>query len=255
MSHPKEPCYFSNDEIYDKGPEWYAKLWADAEPGDLCCESSTHYTKLPTYPNTVSRIHQHCPDSKFIYLMRDPIDRLVSQYVHEWTMGLVKCDINQAITALPILVDYSRYAYQLTPFYEKFPDSQILPLFCSQLKENPQAVLEQVCAFIGYARKPVWHYEIGLQNVGAERLRRNKLRDAVVDAPGLSWIRRNLVPKAAREAVKSVWQMNRKPQLSTSNRDRLKEIFSKDFVELERLIKRSLHGVPEFKSLQRQPST
>ena len=27
MSMPKEPCYFSDDAVYARGPEWYASLF------------------------------------------------------------------------------------------------------------------------------------------------------------------------------------------------------------------------------------
>ncbi|HTO70120.1 MAG TPA: sulfotransferase, partial [Myxococcota bacterium] len=50
MSRPKEPNFFSDDDQYARGVGWYAGLFAGAAPGQLCGESSTHYTKLPTYP-------------------------------------------------------------------------------------------------------------------------------------------------------------------------------------------------------------
>ncbi len=56
---------------------------------DLRGESSTHYTKLPTYPRTVDRMVRDLPRLKLIYVMRHPIERLVSQYVHELTAGRI----------------------------------------------------------------------------------------------------------------------------------------------------------------------
>ena len=53
MSAEKEPNFFSNDENYAHGLAWYRSLFDNAASSDLCGESSTHYTKLPTYPNTV----------------------------------------------------------------------------------------------------------------------------------------------------------------------------------------------------------
>ena len=113
MSTPKEPYYFSNDEVYARGEDWYRGLFSDAKPGDLCGESSTHYTKLPSYPHTVARMHVAFPHLKLIYVMRHPIERLVSQYVHEWSVRNVDCGIDAAVDTLPELIDYSRYAYQL----------------------------------------------------------------------------------------------------------------------------------------------
>ena len=53
MSELKEPNFFSNDEQYAKGIDWYLSNFRDAYPDELLGESSTHYTKLPTYPNTI----------------------------------------------------------------------------------------------------------------------------------------------------------------------------------------------------------
>ncbi|MGB3560491.1 MAG: sulfotransferase domain-containing protein, partial [Geitlerinemataceae cyanobacterium] len=89
MSELKEPNFFSNDEQYARGMDWYLSLFQGAPEHSLCGESSTHYTKLPTYPNTIDRIGKHLPQVKLIYVMRHPIDRLVSQYVHEWSQGRV----------------------------------------------------------------------------------------------------------------------------------------------------------------------
>ena len=66
MSEPKEPNFFSNDEQFQRGIDWYLSLFSSAQPGDLCGESSTHYTKLPTYPSTIDRLKQHAPNAKFI---------------------------------------------------------------------------------------------------------------------------------------------------------------------------------------------
>ena len=77
----KEPNFFSDQ--YARGWDWYAGLFAEARASDIVGEASTHYTKLPTYPETVSRMWDHLPDAHLIYVMRDPIDRLVSQYIHQ----------------------------------------------------------------------------------------------------------------------------------------------------------------------------
>ena len=56
MTTPKEPNFFSDDVIYSRGAAWYQALFDDAKPGDIKGEASTHYTKLPTHPDTLSRL-------------------------------------------------------------------------------------------------------------------------------------------------------------------------------------------------------
>ena len=232
MTHPKEPCYFSDDDHYRKGPEWYSSLFSAAHADDLCGESSTHYTKLPTYPQTVARLQQACPEVRLIYVMRHPIDRLMSQYVHEWTKRLVNDPIDRAVQKYPELVSYSRYAYQLESYLSAFGPRQILPVFFDRLARHPQAELERICRFIGYRGVPSWRPELADDNVSARRMRASRWRDRLVYAPGVNWIRRTLVPQPIRDGIKQLWQMKRKPTISADRLQELKAVFDRDLTRL-----------------------
>lgn len=232
MSEPKEPNFFSNDEHYAKGLDHYYSLFAAATPGNLCGESSTHYAKRPTYPQTVARLRNHVPDVKLIYVMRHPIERLVSQYIHEWTQLQVSGDINQAVLSFAPLIQYSQYSMQLQPYLEAFGSAKILPIFAENLRHHPQRELERVCRFIGYNRTPVWQDSAGHEHVSTERLRDSAWRDALVDQPMLSVLRRQLVPKPLRTWTRGFWQMKQRPQLSPERYDYLVQIFDRDLETL-----------------------
>lgn len=235
MSTPKEPYFFSNDEVWQRGMAWYASLFEHASEDALCGESSTHYTKLPTYPHTVARMREHLPpDVKFIYIMRHPIDRLVSQYIHEWTERVVSTPIDEAIDLHPELIEYSRYAMQLEPYLEAFGRERVLPVFFDRLASHPQDELERVCRFIGYRGLPRWDETLSEQNVSSQRLRKSAWRDFFVDLPGLRAVRRTLVPQAVRDRVKQFWSMKERPQLSPENRRRLEATFDADLARLGR---------------------
>src|SRR6516164_6558874 len=68
LSRPKEPNFFSDDDVYALGLGWYAGLFHDAPPVVLCGESSTHYTKRPTLPHAVARIARHLPRVRLVYV-------------------------------------------------------------------------------------------------------------------------------------------------------------------------------------------
>ena len=130
MSTPKEPNFFSDDEVYSQGIGWYSGLFSDADVEDICGESSTHYTKLPDYPDTIQRLKAAVPQPKLIYVMRDPIDRLISHYMHQWSQGVISCDIDQAIDDYPELIDYSCYGLQIKPLlWRPLAPEAVLPLF------------------------------------------------------------------------------------------------------------------------------
>jgi len=227
LSPLKEPNFFSNDEIYFRGMDWYQALFAAAGKNDILGEASTHYTKLPTYPDTVNRIHQHLPDAKFIYVMRHPVDRLVSQYIHEWTQNVICCDINQALKSHKELVDYSRYYYQIRPYLEVFGRDRVLPVFFEQMLANPELGLQTICRFIGYNGTPEW-FDLDVQNASSERIRRFPGYEVFVENPFLQWLRRTLIPKSLRNNVKSYFSMHHRPELSAECLVRLERVFDED---------------------------
>ena len=233
MSDPKEPYFFSDDPIYAKGMDWYTSLFAHALPTDLCGESTTHYTKLPTYPLTVERIQKHVPDAKFIYIMRHPVDRLVSQYIHHWTMRETELSLQEmAADESGILINYSQYTTQLQPFFDTFGQDRVLPLFFDRLHTHPQAVLEQVCHFIGYNQQPTWQTAVTQQNKSSERMRVSPIRDMIVEAPVLRAIRKNLIPPSVRNRIKTLWTMRNRPELAPAQREHLESIFDQDLAKL-----------------------
>ncbi|MCO6045352.1 sulfotransferase [Aeoliella sp. ICT_H6.2] len=234
MTTPKEPYYFSNDEVYAQGEAWYRNLFSAASAGDLCGESSTHYTKLPTYPHTVERMHAAFPDLKLIYVMRHPIDRLVSQYVHEWSVRRIDCPIDEAVDSLPEMVDYSRYAYQLEPYLHSYGPDRILPVFLERLQAAPQAELERIAQFLGATDRLVWVDDRSRQNSSQERMRSSWLRDAIAYAPGLSWFRRTFIPRNFRDRIKALWKLPAKPTLSLEMEQRLKRELDTDLQQLGR---------------------
>lgn len=232
MTELKEPNFFSNNEIYARGIDWYLSLFSSSPADALCGESSTHYTKLPTYPRTIERIQAHCPEVKLIYVMRHPIDRLLSQYIHEWSQRVISVDIKQAIDQFPELIQYSQYTMQLEPFINAFGCERILPVFFERLCTHPQEELERVCRFLGYSDKPNWDFDLAARNVSSERLRKSAWRDFLVEQPVLQMLRRQFVPKNFRTQIRSLWMIKKKPELEPQQIEHLKTIFDADLAVL-----------------------
>lgn len=231
LTDPKEPNYFSDDAVFAKGGDWYARLFQDADAQDITIDASTHYTKLPTHPKTLERLSQAGVTPKLIYLIRDPIERLVSHYIHEWTMGKMSGGIDQAVLAHGELVDYSRYGFQIAPWVDVFGADSILVLTAEQMRSAPEATLSQAARHIGLD-DATWNSTLGAQNVSAERVRRYPLHSLVFDNDFARSIRRALVPNALRQRLKSARQMTQRPVLSEVSIDRLQAYFRADYAEL-----------------------
>jgi hypothetical protein len=234
MSEPKELDFFNNEAIYARGMDWYCSHFAAAAAADLCGESSTSYTKLPTYPHTVKRLHAALPRVKLVYMMRHPIDRLVSHYLHERLERRMQMPIDEAVERHPELIAYGCYSQQLEPFLDAYGPENLLPIFFERFVTHGPEQLERVCRFVGYEGQPRWHEAVAVRNVSSQRLRDSRLRDAIVYAPVLRTIRTKLIPKSWRERVKRFWQFTERPQLSESSIRRLERVFDEDLARLGR---------------------
>ncbi len=233
MSRTKEPNYFSDDENYARGSEWYASLFAGAEDRLLLGESSTHYTKLPTHPHTVERMVRALPRVKLIYVMRHPIDQLTSHYLHALTVGQISVGLEEAVERYPELVDYGRYSMQLEPYLRVYGQEAILPVFFDHLVNQPDRELERIGKFLGVQELLRWDRTLKPQNVGRERMRKSLLREALVQAPVLSTLRRTLIPRLLTESLKSLWKVGiDPPSVPAGLSDRLRELFDRDLARL-----------------------
>lgn len=241
MCDPKEPNFFSDDPQFRKGLDWYKQLFSMAPAGAVLGEASTHYTKLPTYPQCVSRLHEHLPDAKLIYVMRHPVERLISHYIHEWSMGNINCSIDTAVEQNPEMVAYSQYATQLAPFFKVYGHQSVLPVFFDRLIREPQTELERVCQFIGYSQKPSWIADLKPANVSSERLRKFPLYELVVESRPATWLRRSLIPRAWRDRIKAKLTMQQRPALSAETRSGLELTFNQDLSTLGNWLGKSIN--------------
>lgn len=237
MTDPKEPQYFSDDAVFARGPDWYASLFAAAAPGDLRGEASTHYAKLPDRPDAAPRLQAAAPDARLIYLVRDPVARAVSHYVHEWSRGVIgrREGFEAALARLPEMVDYGRYAMQLAPWIERFGTARVHVDTLEAMRADPQAVLARVGAFLG-REGLAWRDDLGRENAGAARMRRGRLDAVVLHSAPAAWLRRAVVPQALRDRVKARRRLPRPPEIPAHVRARMEAAFAEDRARLHAML-------------------
>ena len=254
MTDLKEPNFFSNDEIYSRGESWYSSQFDQAKTSDIKGEASTHYTKLPKYPNTVERLKSYCPDAKFVYIMRHPIDRLVSHFAHNWTTGQFKrgMPIEVAIKNYPPLIEYGLYKKQLDPWLQKFGNERILPVFFDRLLSEPQQEFERISKFIGIRGDVVWNRGPG-SNLSKDRYRRLPFQEILVESAFCTFLRRALIPKSLRDVIRNRRSSGINADLSEESTAKLEQIFNKDLLELGELLGTSLN-CENFKEITKHSS-
>ena len=229
LSKHKEPNFFSDDERYALGIQWYSNLFEKPAASDILGEASTQYTHLPTHPRTVARMQKWLPNPRLIYVMRDPVDRLISQYLFQSNRGKIHCGLDEALTRHPELIAYSCYSRQLTPYIEAYGKSAILPVFFDRLIAEPRVELERIFRFIGYRGKVALGDGLPAINM---RVRRFPFYNLLVEQPLAVKLRQNLVPKAVRTSIRQFLSLSKRPRLTGSTLKEVEQVFDDDLAEI-----------------------
>jgi Sulfotransferase domain len=228
MTTPKEPNYFSDDAVFARGPDWYGALFDGAGPGDLRGEASTHYTKRPDYPDTITRMKAAVPAPRLVYMIRDPMVRLVSHYLHALSENWTSESLGRALETVPQLVGYGCYGWQIAPFVEAFGRDAVLLTSLERQKADPDGELARIAAHLGHDGPVQWRADLGVQNMSAQRVRKLPLHGLLVDNPVATALRRALVPKALRTRIRDARRMTVRPSLPDAARPALAARFAED---------------------------
>ena len=149
MSKQKELNFFIRERNWNKGIEWY-KLNFTGE-AKVYGESSPNYTNHPLFNGVAERMHSIVPDTKLIYALRDPIDRIIAHYVHEYAVGRENRKIEDALKDLDDTNSYilrSKYFMQLERYLAYFPKSNILIITLEHLSHDQRQILQKIFNFL-----------------------------------------------------------------------------------------------------------
>jgi Sulfotransferase domain len=247
MSRPKELNFFVEELNWALGPEWYASHFdRDAQ---VRGESSPHYTNLPRFEGVAERMHSLISDARIVYMVRDPIDRILSHYLHNAGAGYEQRPLEQAVEAPgATYVPRSRYAMQLEPYLRRFARDRILIVAAEDLAHRREQTVQEVFEFCGVDAAFTAEEFERLWETGTARASEGgfRLMDRAVRLPGLRALDRNFdrLPESLRWLVERIVHdpdagEAAKPELAPELRKRLTEALQDDVERLERIAGRS----------------
>lgn len=154
----KELHYFTTE--YQRGHAWYEAQFVDARPGQARGEITPYYLFHPEAP---TRIHRYRPGILLIALLRDPVERALSQYFHARRHGFEQLELQAAIAAEAdrlasgdpysqqkhSYVSRSRYAQQLARYETQFGHDQLLVMRSEDLFQKPEECWMKLQHFLG----------------------------------------------------------------------------------------------------------
>ncbi len=242
---PVKEIHFFSRPRYEEGLPWYESHFKKCDASQKVGEFSTSYLYTE---GTAKKIHGAYPDTKIIVVVRNPIDRAVSQYWNAVKAG----EIEKSVTVEEYLkqeksaLEQGLYAKQLKAYFNLFKKEQILVLVYDDAKDNPESYIKNIYTFLGVnpdfkpsmlhdtinvSRVP---HSVGVEknmHIFAEWMRKIGL-DKVVHI-----VRKSGLPDLVRTFNTKEERKNQKSEMDESM---LTEYFKEDVAELSKMLERDL---------------
>ncbi|MEJ3745126.1 sulfotransferase [Actinomycetes bacterium KLBMP 9797] len=162
----KEVQYFSIH--YGRGERWYRGHFPAPMAGRQTFEASPYYL---FHPRAAERVAATLPDAKFIALLRDPVERAYSHYLHTRSYGVEPLSFGDALAAEhdrlawalragpdsraahTVLRRYSyaargRYAEQLERWFRHVPRARTMVIRSEDFYADPASTYADVLRFL-----------------------------------------------------------------------------------------------------------
>lgn len=249
MGEPKEVHYF-NDSMsangtYDRshfplGIDWYAQHFKHAKPGQLIGEVTPRYFFDPVVPQ---RIFEHNPAVKLIVCLRNPFERIVSQYhsIRDFHRA-ERRSLSQALREDPEYIEASLNFKQVSRYLHFFKLEQFYFAEMDTIKDNPEKVVSGMYAFLGadpdFVPATLRNRSNPARATRSKAFRKltTKVHRAMVSA-GFSPLVRSLKSMGIGKVIN---QMNSRPiektRLTEDDRQYIRNMVSADIEQFSRLV-------------------
>lgn len=248
MSAWKEPNFFLDESAWgnwERGLDWYRAQFDAAAP--VRGEASVNYANLPQSEPVAERIERVLGRPRLIFMVRDPIERAISHYIHAHSAGREERSAEAALADLESrYVRRSLYATQLRPFVARFGAGSIHVETQDALLERRGETMRRVFAFLDVDPDFTSPEFERLWEVSAGKDARFTLAYRLSRRLGGSelWAR---LPTGARWAAERLTHRRsagpaQRPAISDALRSRLGKLFRPELEELEAMAGVELPG-------------
>jgi len=235
MSSPKEVGFFDTPRNWEKGTRWYeshfkghAKIFGETTPS---------YTTYPFPRGIPKKMHSIIPDVKLIYIVRDPIERIISHYLQHYKKRLRHISLEQALLDFDhnYLAVASKYFMQLKQYLEYFPLERIHIISLEELETNPFGIMKKLFSFLGVDNSfetPVFREKLHTSQLNGPK----KLPAVILDKTLLAYKIGGYLPKPMVRIYQSLTREKVKlPLLKDDLKNRLTDYLKADILSLRQL--------------------
>lgn len=143
----KEPNFFSKPRVPNE-LKGYHDLFTNLS-ASYWLEASTSYTFYPRWKLDIwSTIYEYNQSVKLIYLVRKPVDRIISNYMHSYETGYTSLGLEDALKYERRFVDNTRYYTQIKPYIDLFGRDNVLIIDFADFTFDQKATILKIEKFL-----------------------------------------------------------------------------------------------------------
>ncbi|MCK5169140.1 MAG: sulfotransferase [Bacteroidales bacterium] len=140
-------------------------------------ESSTAYTigQRSIEHSVPERMYNENPNLKFIYILRNPYARILSNYYHLVEKHSIKQDLNSLIQEDRNIVDTSLYFSQINKYINYFPKENFKLIIFEEFLEKKKETTDEILDFLNVPREDVNFNETFNKSKGDSEIKKRLL--------------------------------------------------------------------------------
>lgn len=223
--------------------EWthYDALFRGVRKQRAIGEGSVNYWWAPGAP---SAIREKFPDARFVVMLRNPADRLFSEYLAMRSAHPLRTFAEHIVLqfrqrdGLGAVMDAGYYATHLERFFTHFPREQFSIHLYEDFSANPRSVCRDILAFVGV--DPDHPIDVSQRINAPQWPRWPRLHSALRSSGAMRTLWRR-VPRGWREFARGVYSRPRSQEtMSTADRRVLVEHYRDEIEKAASLVRRDL---------------
>ena len=227
--------------------EQYQQLFRDVKGEKAIGEVSNSYLYLP---NTAATIHKVLPEVKIVMILRNPVERLYSQYLMNLKLGKIiekdllkeiQHDQNKQVKGWGVshlYLEVGNYYEQVKKYYDTFPANQMKVILFDDFKKDAAGTMKDLFAFLGVDENFQLDMSARYNEAGMPRF--GKLNYWLTQIGVYGLVKKIFSPELKEKIKSIIYTKNNIPKITDAEKKYLQDYYHSDINALSKLIQRDL---------------
>lgn len=250
MSPEKEPNYFNQVTVLDDDPyrfmirdkKKYLELFKNVKNEKIIGDATPNYLRDPNAPHL---IHKVSPNAKILITLRNPTDRIFSQYQMLLNLGRISYSTEKLVESLekngrmPNQTVQEFYTPLVKRYLDVFDTKSVKIIIFEEWIKNIRETIMSIVEFLGLDNEDLTFDEL-IHNPFLSP--RSSISKFLLHNKTVLNLSRKILRPETRDAIKTkfLFKKNIKPELQIEYRKRLVKVYAEDVKNLEKFLDRKL---------------